>query len=419
MTPPETIPLLVDALRHGIRPGLERTTALLAAMQHPQERLKVIHVAGTNGKGSVCAFLGAALSEAGYRVGRYSSPHLISYCERFWAQGRFITASELEWRLQRVSKLAQALDEQLGPVTEFELLTAVAFEWFAEQQLDVLLLEVGLGGRLDATNVVEKPLVTVITRIARDHVALLGESTEAIAREKAGILKPGVPLVTGTAGSALAEIQDAAQALAVPIQPAPPVEWREGNRCRLGAETFQLGLSGPYQAQNAAIAYQVLQCLREQGWSIPDTAVRKGLAQARWPGRLEHWSSATGQRYLFDGAHNVDGVTALVEALAADVDPQGRLVLAGFLVDKEPMEMIHTLLPHSATLILTMPPSPRALDPLQLGPAIVHPDAFLVPEWAEALELAQSLAKGREIVVAGSLYLVGAVAQALGRTIDP
>ena len=194
---------LTQALQHGIRPGLERITALLAMLGSPHERLAVVHVAGTNGKGSVCAFLSATLRAAGYKVGRYSSPHLVSYCERFWCDGQFISQEELEARSKRVAEVAGELDPSLGPVTEFELLTAIAFQWFAEIGAEVLVLEVGLGGRLDATNVVNDPVVTVITRIARDHMALLGETVEEIAREKAGILKPGVPLVTGAEGSAL------------------------------------------------------------------------------------------------------------------------------------------------------------------------------------------------------------------------
>lgn len=410
--------LLKNALRHGIRPGLERTRALLEGLGNPHERLHVVHVAGTNGKGSVCAFLGAALTEAGYRVGRYSSPHLISYCERFWSQGRFIAPAELDHRLSRVSQLAQNLDEQLGPVTEFELLTAVAFDWFAEQQVDVLLLEVGLGGRLDATNVVEKPLVTVITRIARDHMALLGDSVEAIAREKAGILKPGVPLVTGAEGSALEEIQAEAERLGVMMSVAPQADWLGNGRIRLGAATFQLGLGGRHQALNAAIAYETLMTLSQGGYRIPASTIASGFASARWPGRLERWLSPRGESFLFDGAHNLDGIEALSRALDDCPVPQGRIILAGFLADKEPAIMLHALAPHANTLVLTMPPTPRAWNPLLLASQLEHPDCHLVASWAEALRLTRRLAQGREMVIAGSLYLIGAVNEALGREIE-
>lgn len=394
------------ALRHGIRPGLERITALLDMLGRPQDRHPVVHVAGTNGKGSVCAFLAAMLQEAGYRVGRYTSPHLVSYRERFRLDAATIPEAELESELARVTALADTLDPALGPTTEFELLTAVAFDWFARQPIDLLILEVGLGGRLDATNVIERPLVTAITRIARDHTALLGETPEAIAREKAGILKAGVPLVCGATGPALDAIRTCAREVGAPLRVAnlPP----EG-----GAP---LGLLGEHQQQNAALALEVVQALREQGWSIPVAAARRGLAGASWPGRLERFETPARERFLADGAHNLDGAQALASFLGGHPEPGGRLLLFGVLADKDYRDMVELLAAHAGTVVLTRPPSARALSPEALG--LSHADVHVESDWRRALNLARRLAAGREIVVAGSLYLVGALYGELGRSVS-
>ncbi|HEY9855358.1 MAG TPA: folylpolyglutamate synthase/dihydrofolate synthase family protein [Stenomitos sp.] len=413
--------LLDTALRHGIRPGLERTTALLDLLGRPQDRLPVVHVAGTNGKGSVCAFLASILQAAGYRVGRYTSPHLVSYRERFRVNGEVIPEAELASELQRISALAETLDPALGPTTEFELLTAVAFSWFARQPLDLLILEVGLGGRLDATNVVDRPLLTAITRIAKDHTALLGDTLEAIAREKAGILKPGVPLVTGAEGHALREIRTLADSLGSPIRLAQGAAWLapgpHGDRVRVGHEHYELGLLGAYQAQNASLALGLVEGLRDQGWTIEAEAVKAGLADARWPGRMDRWVAPDDQTYWLDGAHNMDGVEALARALADREAPKGRVLLMGVLADKEPHAMIERLGPLAQTLVLTTPPHARGLDPSALDRAVDHADVRVVPHWEEALATARALAAGRDIVVAGSLYLVGAVYGALGYSV--
>lgn len=402
-----TSSILSDALQHGIRPGLERITALLDHLGRPQDRLKVIHVAGTNGKGSVCALLSGALKAAGYRVGRYTSPHLISYCERLWLDGSFIAEAALEAELAAVRRAADAMAPALGPVTEFELITAAAFSWFAAQDPDLVLLEVGLGGRLDATNVVERPESCVITRIALDHTALLGDTPAAIAREKAGILKPGVPAVTGATGEALEAIRAIAQELGSPL-----------SETTQALQGFELGLAGPHQARNAAIALEAVHLLRAAGWRLPEAAVREGFRRARWPGRLETWISPEGERFVFDGAHNPDGIEALASAMEASPEPAGRVLLMGVLADKDPSAMIRALAPHAATVVLTTPPSPRGLDPSTLEAMPPHPDLHLVPNWEAALRQARRLAAGRPILVAGSLYLVGAVCRGLGRVIE-
>lgn len=420
--PAESSSILTPLLQHGIRPGVERISALLARLGHPERRHPVVHVAGTNGKGSVCALLGSVLRAAGYRVGRFTSPHLVSYRERFYFDGAFISQDDLDAGLARVTAESAPLLAEFGPVTEFETLTAVGFDWFARQPMDVLLLEVGLGGRLDATNVVARPAVSVVTRIARDHTQLLGESLTEIAREKAGILKPGVPAVTGADGDALDEIESRAAAVGAPLVRARDARWlgpgETGDLIEIAGARFEIGLSGAHQAQNAAIALETLERLRAQGWTIPDEAVRDGFRAARWPGRMDRWTSASGQRYLVDGAHNLDGVEALVRALHDRPDPRGRVIVMGVLADKEPEPMMRALARAAATLVLTTAPSTRAMDPRALAARLEHPDVRIEPDWKEALLLAERLAQGREIVVAGSLYLVGAAYEALGRSVE-
>lgn len=420
--PAESTSILTPLLQHGIRPGIERISALLARLGHPERRHPVIHVAGTNGKGSVCALLGSVLRAAGYRVGRFTSPHLVSYRERFYFDGTFISQEDLDAGLRRVTAESAPLLAKFGPVTEFETLTAVGFDWFARQPMDVLLLEVGLGGRLDATNVIARPAVSVVTRIARDHTQLLGESLTLIAREKAGILKPGVPAVTGADGDALEEIEARAAAVGAPLVRARDARWlgpgETGDRIEIAGERFEIGLFGAYQAQNAAIALETLELLRDRGWKLPDEAIREGFRAARWPGRMDRWTSPTGQRYLVDGAHNLDGVEALVRALSDRPDPRGRVIVMGVLADKEPEPMMRSLAKAASTLILTTAPSARAMDPAALAGTLEHPDVRIEPGWKEALALAEHLALGREIVVAGSLYLVGAAYEALGRAVE-
>jgi dihydrofolate synthase/folylpolyglutamate synthase len=401
---------LQAALRHGIVPGLERTSALLERMGRPQDGLRIVHVAGTNGKGSVCAFLSAILRAAGLKVARYTSPHLVDYVERFWCDGQFISPSAMEAWLERLHEAAKGLDPDLGPATEFELLTAVAFGWFREQAPDVVLLEVGLGGRLDATNVIDRPLVSVITRIALDHTALLGETEVAIAREKAGILRPGVPAVLGAQGEALTVIRGLAETLGSPLH-LPDLAGIP--------QDASLGLAGPHQRLNAAIALRVVDLLRDQALSIPDEAVREGLQTVHWPGRLDRWHLSPAERFCFDGAHNVDGVRALVQALHMDPDPVGRVLLVGMLADKQVREMLPALAGCAEAVVVTKPPSPRAWDPTTANGLVSGRDLYIRPDWQEALALARQLADGREVVVAGSLYLVGAVYSALGRKVEP
>jgi dihydrofolate synthase/folylpolyglutamate synthase len=301
--------------RFGVHLGLDRIRTLLAALGNPQAQVPIIHVAGTNGKGSVCAYLSSVLTQAGYRVGRYTSPHLVSWCERITINGRPITAADLEQALDEV-EAAMVQDRPQGAIapaqetpTQFEIFTAAAWLYFAQQSVDIAVIEVGLGGRLDATNVCDRPLVSVITSLSREHWQRLGPTLADIAGEKAGVLKAGCPAVVGPLPpEAEAVVTARLQALNCPTQrPAPATAVAPG-QAQIGDLVYPLPLPGQHQLVNSALAIAALHCLRQQGWSIPNSAIQTGMAAARWPGRLQWltWRGEDGPGYplLVDGAHN-------------------------------------------------------------------------------------------------------------------
>lgn len=394
--------ILAGALKFGIRPGLERMREILRALGDPQARLRVVHVAGTNGKGSTSAMLASVLRMAGYKVARYTSPHLVSYQERLWLDGAFISEAAFDAVIQRVGAVADAVtarNPQLGPSTEFEILTAAALLWFAETGCDLAVVEVGLGGRLDATNCFAAPELTLITGIDYDHTAILGETLEAIAREKAGILRPGVPLVTGAGGVAREAILQAAAAVGAPV------------RVVEGESRLPLGLEGAYQRRNAALVEQAVVELRARSWDVPFEALARGLAAARWPGRMETWIDPAGALWLADGAHNPGGIAALCEALRQRPGSERWTMIFGALADRDARAMRDALLPFARSLVLVAPPSPRALDPADLAEGLRHPDWRIAPSVPEAVAAARRL--DGPYAVFGSLYLVGAVKREL------
>jgi dihydrofolate synthase / folylpolyglutamate synthase len=286
--------------------GLETTCHLLANLGNPQAQVPIVHVAGTNGKGSVCAYLSAVLTAAGYRVGRYTSPHLVNWSERIVLNEQPIAPADLE---QILLQVVAAIQPGLQP-SQFEIITAAAWLYFAQQQVDIAVMEVGLGGRLDSTNVVDRPLVSIITSISFDHTHILGDTLGAIAGEKAGILKPGCPAVIGPVPpEAQAAIDRRLAELGCPaVYPEPATsqgDWAEAEEIK-----YPLPLPGEVQLQNSAVAIAALQCLRQQGWQISDSAIAQGMAQTQWPGRMQ-WFPWHDQKILIDGAHNPAGTIAL------------------------------------------------------------------------------------------------------------
>jgi dihydrofolate synthase / folylpolyglutamate synthase len=411
--------------RFGIHLGLERIQQLLANLGNPQRQVPVIHVAGTNGKGSVCAYLSAVLTEAGYRVGRYTSPHLVDWCERICLNEQPISEADLVAALQQVEQAIPA--DQPSP-TQFEVITAAAWLYFAQQSVDIAVVEVGLGGRLDATNVCETPLVSIITSISRDHWQRLGSTLAAIASEKAGILKPSCPAVVGPLPpEAQAVVQQRLEALNCPaLWPQPAQDLGNGQAASQGL-IYTLPLPGAIQLTNSALAIAALQILRQQGWSISDQAIMTGIAKTRWPGRLQ-WTVWGEKALLIDGAHNPAAAQALRQFVDTLEAPCHHWVM-GMLATKDHAEIFQALLRPGENLYLVPVPEhesaqPQALATLaqEICPQLNHCQAY--PDWQAGLKAAMAsphLSRegtpsqppaelGRQApvtILCGSLYLIG------------
>ncbi len=394
------------------RLGLERMTALLEALGQPHRAGRFVHVAGTNGKGSVSAMIESALRAAGLRTGLYTSPHLAEPTERIRIGGRPV-ASELF--VSAFEQVHQAAERLLGEgrlehhPTYFETVTAMAFVLFREQAVKSAVLEVGLGGRLDATNVVT-PQLCVITPIDFDHETYLGKSLEAIAAEKAGILKPGVPAVFAGQRPEVAETL-AACAAAAGTDPVWTSRWRaeelalysEGSRF-LAAGPRQIRiecpLAGEHQVANALTALTALDCL-----GVPDEFIRDGIRQARWPGRLERVS--TTPDIVLDGAHNPAGARALAAYIERFCAGRRVWLIYGAMRDKAVAEMSAILFPLAREVIATAPNQARAVRPELIREMVSHPRLRTAPRVADALELLREAAPEDVVFITGSLFLVG------------
>lgn len=420
------------ALGHEVRAqkfGLENVSTLLDDLGNPQEAFPTLLIAGTNGKGSVAAMLDAVLRSTGRRVGLYTSPHLIRINERIRLEGEEIPDKDFAGiftRLQaRIESLMAAGHLSVHP-TYFECLTAVAFEYFREQRVDVAVLEVGMGGRLDATNLV-RPLVSVITQIDFDHEAYLGHSIEQIAGEKAGIIKPGGAVVTSAERpEAVGVIRARAAELGARLLEVDQVCRVENLRQEGGRYSFRvrvgearpldiaLGLRGRFQVRNALAAIVTAHVLNEAGYRLSSRAIVTGLTSARWLGRMEH--VASGPDVFLDGAHNPAGARAVVEFWKAHFGGRRIWLVYGAMRDKAVAEVTELLFPLAHAAILTQPNQPRATSAEALAKLARHlnPNLHVAPAPAEALARALELAAADDIVfVTGSLYLVGAARQAL------
>jgi len=417
---PESILSRLETL--GIKLGLERARALLAAMGDPQRRFPAVLVAGTNGKGSTSALLAAISQAAGYRTGLYTSPHLETVEERLRVDGRNIEPDRFGALLAEIVDLAER--ETGEPPTYFEAVTLAAFRWFAEEGVDLAIVEVGLGGRLDATNLCD-PILSVITPIGFDHQEYLGNTLAAIAREKAGILRAGRPAVVWieepeAAGSVLQAAVDLGADLRfasaeVKVEGIESRGW-EGQRVRLATPVrrydLQLGLLGDHQAKNLGLAVRSAEVLSGLGFDrIDPRAITEGAAAARWPGRLEPIALPGGRRVLLDAAHNPDGAEALARFL--DCLDQPVDLLFGVLGDKDYSAMLGTLAPRARRIVLTTPASPRAKPPEELAALLGDREGvFVEPDRTQALD--RALALGGEVLVAcGSIFLIGEVRRGL------
>lgn len=410
----ESLDYLYGLQQFGIKLGLDNIRSLLARLGHPEARFPVVHVAGTNGKGSVCATLAAILQSAGYRVGLYTSPHLHTFGERIRVNGESLS----EVRTVALTTAIREHSAGLHP-TFFEFTTAMALQHFAECNIDIAVLEVGMGGRLDATNAVT-PVLSIITPVSLDHVEHLGPDLAAIAREKGGIIKPRVPLLLARQETAAQDVllELATKQEAPVLQAGRDFELRgsagpgDFNAPGLNLSGIAPVLAGAHQRDNLALALAAVGALRQQGFVIEEEAIRRGVERVRWPGRMESWRNGS---VLLDGAHNAAGAQALADHLRATGKHSLRWVV-GIKADKHVDSLMAPLLPLCRELYCTAPAGVAALAPQRLVemavaagvPARVCPDvkAALAAAFAECLP-------GETVLVAGSLFLVAEARAAL------
>jgi dihydrofolate synthase / folylpolyglutamate synthase len=412
--------------RFGVHLDLEASRRLLAALGDPQERTPIVHVAGSNGKGSVCAYLSAILTAAGYRTGRYTSPHLVSWTERICLNDEPIKPDILWTLLQEVKA---AIDPAQPSPTQFEVFTAAMWLYFATQKVDIAVIEVGLGGRLDATNVCDEVLVSVITSISLEHTDRLGDTLAKIAYEKAGILKEYCPAVIGQlpeeANTVVSRI--AFDRFCPTVYPLPAKSMGNGWLRFEGIETdelvdgtifyenhevqYQLPLNGEIQAHNSALAVAAIQRLHEQGWEISNSAIAQGMANTEWPGRLQ-WYTWHGQRILIDGAHNPASAQVL-GAFVTGQSRQNRHWVMGMLSTKDhTLVLQHLLQPGDSLYLVPVPGHSSANLPELLATAkTVCPGlkaALVFNDVQVALQAATIESHQKELVIlCGSLYLLG------------
>jgi dihydrofolate synthase/folylpolyglutamate synthase len=402
MTYSQAIEYLYSLRLFGMKLGLDNTFRLAAALHHPHQRRRFIHVAGTNGKGSTCAMLESIYRAAGWRVGLFTSPHLVSFAERIQV-GRFLISRQ---DVARLTGEIRAVIDGLGgesPPTFFEAVTVMALKYFDEQKCDLVIWETGLGGRLDATNIVT-PLASVITNVQLDHQQWLGHTLPEIAREKAGIIKPGVPVLTAAddagALSVIAETARQQQApLTVVTEPA---------------DQYEISLAGEHQRKNAALALAVVRLLQPQ-IPAPEAALREGLKTARWDGRLQMVEQAGGRLVVLDGAHNPAGAQSLAAALQARFPGRRPALILGTMADKDYAAICGLLAPAAAKIFLSPIASDRGADPQRLAECCrqANPAAEVVVCRNIAQALAQTSGEPL-VVVTGSLYFVGEALQELG-----
>ena len=413
MTPEEAVAYIEDQGWSTTRLGLGRTRELLAELGDPQKHLKFIHVAGSNGKGSACAMFDAVLRAAGYKTGLYISPYIQTFHERMRINGANIPGEKLAALTERVRAIAEGMEDH---PSEFELVTAIAMRYFYEARCDIVVLEVGMGGALDSTNAIDAPEVAVITNIGLEHTEYLGDTIEAIAETKAGIIKPGCACVCyDGAPEATETVRAVCARQGVPLSCVdfsrlkPLDASLDGQRFTWDGREYSLALLGPHQLHNAALALTGIGALRERGWEIPEEAVRRGLETVVWPARLEVLERAP--LFLLDGGHNPQCAEALAQALDALLPGEKFVFLAGVLADKDYPAILARLLPYAREFVCVTPDSPRALPASELA-------AYLKSLGAEALACetvpagvaeARARAGAGGVVAFGSLYLAGAV----------
>jgi len=460
LTYEEALSFIHDLNRFGTKLGLQNITNLLNILGNPHRDLRIIHVAGTNGKGSTCAMIDSILRAAGYKVGLYTSPYLEVFNERIRVNGENIPDEDIARLTQKIQEAMAVMKEKgMGSPTEFEVVTALGLLYFKEQAVDFLVFEVGLGGRLDATNVVT-PLVSVITPISFDHQQYLGNTLTDIAREKCGIIKPGIPVVSGPQDAeAMRVIEETCKKLNCPLIKVVDIKDFNADNNLLSHRLIEssvegqkfdimtknhlyrelsIELLGYHQLENATTAVGAIEALSFSGIHIDTEAIYAGLKQARWPGRLE----ILGRKplVLIDGAHNIAGINSLKQALNCYFKNMNKIMVLGILKDKDAREMLKEITTSADVIITTAPDNPRAYTGQELAQMIgqiynkaidseedvksIRIDSKTVPIYTkekivDAVELALQLASPEDLVLfAGSLYMIGEARTVLRRKLN-
>lgn len=416
----EAIEYLEGLQRYGCVPGLSSIRQLCMRLGNPQNELKFVHIAGTNGKGSVLAYLSTVLQKAGYKVGRYFSPTLTDYRERFQINGKMIPKAQFGGYVEQVKEAAsQMAAEGLPHPTQFEVDTALSFLYFLDKKCDIVVLEAGLGGLTDATNLIETTVCAVIASVSMDHMAVLGSSLEKIALQKAGIIKEHCTVIScGQKEEAMQVIRQEAARHGCELFIAD-VNCAKGIKYGLTKQRFTYGgykdleitLAGQYQIANAVLAVEVAKVLNASGFSIPEKALREGLYQTKWPGRFQVIEGRP--LFVVDGAHNEDAALMLAQSVKFYFSQKKLIYIMGILADKEYDKIIKITVPYAEQIITVTPPhNRRALSGYELAQAVraYHPCVTVADSLQEAVEIACLLAEGEKdavVVAFGSLSFLG------------
>ncbi len=401
-------------LTFGIMPGLDRIKILLERLGNPEKSLRCIHVAGTNGKGTVCSFLSSVLKESGYKTGLYTSPYIVDFRERIRVDGEMISESDLETVTEKVRCEIDKLKSEDVIITEFEAVTAAAFLYYKTVGCDFVVLETGLGGRFDATNVIERPLVSVIVSISLDHVNILGNTISEIAYEKCGIIKNGCPVVTNSVqpAEALKMIKEQSEMrnsdLYVADVSAISVldESIKGSNIFYGGRSVFVPFPGNHQRENCITALTVIDLLKEQGIAISEKAVREGIAKTRNPARCEVVSE--NPLVILDGCHNEDSAKALCCVMDKHLSGKKITALMGMMADKDIDKVLYLMLPFFEKVYTITPSNPRAINSVELAEKIkrLGTNAQSLEEAGKSVpDIINSLDNEDTLIVCGSLYL--------------
>jgi len=416
MTYQEALNKTSSLLRFGMKPGLERVQKLLMLLGSPQDQLKFVHVAGTNGKGSTCTLISSVLQQSGYKTGLFTSPYVMDFCERMQIDGEMITKEDVASLVEKTFPIVEQMAKSGDIITEFEFIAALAFQWFAQKGCDIVVLEVGLGGRLDATNVIKTPLVSVISSISLDHTAILGNTVEKIAYEKSGIIKEdgttvcypdqlqgALEVIRSTAAARHNEFvlanMASVEVLSMNIS---------GTAMQYGDLLLNLPLIGEHQVKNAVTALAVIEVLKKEGYAIVDHSIEAGFRYATFPARLEVLSASP--LVILDGAHNPDGTAALAEAIRTYLSGKKIIAIMGMLADKDVTSATQNLAGLFSHVITITPSNSRAMSAKDLAAdwqnlgASAEPMDDIDAAFRKALNLA---GENGAVLICGSLYLAG------------